>query len=347
MIEYSPLSRDFQACWERARSIVQAYRSEAPEGCDPKNTWVAIGVGVAGLAVSAGSTAYASSQAKKASAKNASAIGNLNTTPVLLDKPAQVDPLQVLQQLYGANKANLGNAAEQASAVNKYNFSKIQKYYNQIAPGFSQRQGELGSLVSSYAQGGIPADVQSSIQRATAQQGIQAGYGYGTQGAQQGGVANLTARNLGLTSLDLSKYGISAGMQFQSNAKALLPNMTGLQDFLLNPQQVLGINQSNVQSQNQFALQNNLMQNQQIADQNKLAYQASQNQLAQQLQSAQMVGQLGQSVGGAISGLGSGMGSSAPATGGWGGNYANTATGVAPTGYASFNGSTIPRAQLA
>ena len=311
-------------------------------------SWVAIGVTVAGAAVSAGSAAYSANKQKKAAQEASSATGKLNTTPVLLGDPAQVDPMAVLQQLYGANIANTAQAREQATTVNRFNFNQAQRFYNKIAPGFSARQGEMGSLIDQYAKGGIPTDVQSSIQRATAQQGIQAGYGYGTQGAQQGAAANLTARNLGLTSLDLSKYGIQAGMQFQGQAKALLPNMTGLQDFLLNPQQVLGISQNNATAQNQFALQNNQLQNQQIADQNKLAYQQSQNQYAQQLAQAQMIGQIGQSVGGAISGLGTGAGTgSLGATGGWGGNYANTAVGTAPTGYASYNGTTIPRAQLA
>lgn len=67
--------KQFQACMDLARLIVEHYRSEAPEGFDPKNTWVAIGVGVAGAAVSAGTSAYGASQSKKANQQMLGSIG--------------------------------------------------------------------------------------------------------------------------------------------------------------------------------------------------------------------------------------------------------------------------------
>lgn len=42
----------FQLCLEQARKIVASYRHEAPQGCDPQNTWVAVGTTVVGGAVS-------------------------------------------------------------------------------------------------------------------------------------------------------------------------------------------------------------------------------------------------------------------------------------------------------
>jgi hypothetical protein len=135
-------------------------------------SWVAIGVTVAGAAVSAGSAAYSANKQKKAAQQASAATGKLNTTPVLLGDPAQVDPLQVLQQLYSANIGGVEHAREQATTVNRFNYNQAQKFYNKIAPGFSARQAETGSLIDQYSRGQIPADVQSSIQRATAQQGI-------------------------------------------------------------------------------------------------------------------------------------------------------------------------------
>lgn len=62
----------FQLCQEQARRIVASYRAEAPDGCDPINTWVA----VAGTVVSVGVGAYQASQQKKAAAKQQQQMGS-------------------------------------------------------------------------------------------------------------------------------------------------------------------------------------------------------------------------------------------------------------------------------
>lgn len=293
----------FQKCWEEAKRIVGSYRAEAPEGFDPQNTWVALGTVAVGAAVSAGGAAYQANKSKKA-AQQAGSV-KYNTTPVQLGDPAQVDPYQVLQQTYFANGLNLQQGRQQAQAVNNFNYGQANKFYNKIQPYFNELQGQIGQNALSYARGELPGDVQDQITRAAAQRGIQSGYGFGSQGFKAGAGANLNLRNLGLTSLDLSKYGTQLGMQVNQNAKALLPNLTGLQDFWLNPQQVLGINQQNVAAQNQFQLANNQLLNGAIGSSNQQLYNQSQARYAGELQNAQAVGQTAQSVGGLLSGLGS------------------------------------------
>ena len=291
------------------------------------------------MAVSAAGTAYQSNQSSKAAKKAGQT--KYNTTPQLLGDPAQVDPSNVLLQTYMANGQNYVGAKEQAKAINQFNYGQANKYYNQIQPYFNELQAQIGQNALSYAQGNLPSDVQDNITRMTAQRGIQAGIGYGSQGARNGAFANLNARNLGLSSLDLSKYGTQLGMQVNQNAKALLPNLSGLQDFFLNPSQVAGIQQNNASAQNQFALQNNQLLNAQIAAQNQQLYNQTQGQYANSLQQAQAVGQTAQQVGGLISSLGS-SGALTGSAQGWGGDYSPTGTG-----YASYRGSTIPKAQLA
>jgi hypothetical protein len=298
----------WEQCQRQAAEIVSRYRSEAPEGCDPQNTWVAIGVGVAGVAVSAGSAAYAQNKSKKAAEKAGQT--QYNTTPELLDDPSKVDPYQVLQQLAGANFTNMGYGKDQARSVNQFNYNQANKYLNKIQPQFSALQNQVGNNALSFSRGELPGDVQSQITRNAAQQGIQGGFGFGSQGAQGGALGNLNLRNLGLTSLDLSKYGTNLGMQVNQNAKALLPNMQGLQDYLLTPSQSLGIQQFNAGAQNQFDLANNQLLNGAIGSQNQQLANQAQSQYAQQLAQAQLIGQTGQQIGGAISGLGTGLGSS-------------------------------------
>lgn len=304
----------------------------------------------AGTAIAAGGAAYSANKQADAAEEAASAMGPENlryATPQLLGDPAQLNPIDILSQLYEANIGNEQQGRDQARKINKFNFKEIQKYYEKVQPYFSQLQSQVGSNAASFARGELPADVQSQITRMSAQQGIQGGFGFGSQGASAGAMGNINLRNLGLNSLELSKFGTNLGMQVNQNARSLLPNMVGLQDFFLNPSQVIGIGQFNAGAQNQFALQNNRTQNE-FELLNAGAYnQANQNQIQQQyagnLMNAQAVGNATQAIGGAISGFGGGLGTGGTNTStGWGGNYAPTGTG-----YASYNGMTIPKAQLA
>lgn len=303
----------FQKCMETARRIVQAYRDEAPEGCDPQNSMMVIGI--AGVAVSAGGAIYSAQQQKKAAKKAAGAMGGMETEMQQLGDPAQIDPMAVLSQLYNVNSLNTPGARQQAASANKFNINQALKAYNRMLPGFSQLQAQIGANANSFARGELPADVQSSITRAAAQRGIQGGFGFGSQGASGGALGNLNLRNLGLTSLDLSKYGTQLGMQASLNAKALSPTLATQQDYLLTPGQMLGIEQFNVGARNQFALANNGLANQSMENRNQLLYNQAQQQYAGDLMQAQMVAQGAQAVGGAMTGFASqNYGGTAPVT---------------------------------
>jgi hypothetical protein len=61
----------FQLCSDAAAKIVAAYRAEAPEGCDPQNSYVAL----AGVVVAGGTALYQSNQQKKQGEAAMSAMG--------------------------------------------------------------------------------------------------------------------------------------------------------------------------------------------------------------------------------------------------------------------------------
>ena len=292
-------------------------------------SWLALGTVAVGAAVSAGGAAYSSSQAKKA-AKTAAGGKPGTFTPELLDDPAQIDPMTVLQTLYSANGAGMAGAVDTTKRVNSANYKQAMKFLNKIQPQAQNIQNQIGNNALSYAKGELPSDVQGNITRMAAERGIQGGFGFGSQGASGGSLGNLNLRNLGLTSLDLSKYGTQLGMQVNAAGKALLPQQSMVQDWLMNPAQALGIAQFNTGAQNQFALQNNQTTNNALAAnvgaQNLYNQNVAQANATAQMMQGQAVAQAASSIGGGISSFGTSMGSGATAQqpGSFGGTYMGT-----------------------
>jgi len=90
-----------------------------------------------------------------------------------------------------------------APNLNQFNMQQLQKLLGQALPGYQQMMTTATGNTQSLLQGIIPADVQNQIQRTTAQQAMAGGF------AGSGAAASLTARDLGLTSLQLQQTGQS------------------------------------------------------------------------------------------------------------------------------------------
>jgi len=190
------------------------------------------------------------------------------------------------------------NAKTLTSKLNQFDYRQATKFLKLIQPSFGGIQQQVGENALSFAKGELPADVVSSITRAAAQQGQQSGIAAGGGGGAPGMLRNLNLRNLGLTSLDLSKYGTQIGMQVNQSAKSLLPNLGSVRDWLLSLPQQAQITQYNNQLVNQAGMYNTGLANQ--------AQQANAQGILQAgLTDAATTAGIGQTIGGAISGTGS------------------------------------------
>jgi hypothetical protein len=92
---------------------------------------------------------------------------------------------------------------QQAPALNQFNMSQLQGLLGQALPGYQQMIGTAAGNTQALLSGQIPSDVQSQIQRTTAESAIAGGF------AGSGAARSLTARDLGLTSLQLQQTGQS------------------------------------------------------------------------------------------------------------------------------------------
>jgi len=218
-----------------------------------------------------------------------STLGNLMKKKVNAPGYTPISTAEEIQKATQANLGVLGQAEQLAEKVNVGAQERLLQSLKSAIPGYEQMVGKTAENIQANLAGQIPEDVQRAIQRSTAARAVSGGFA----GSQFG--RNLTARDLGLTSLQLMNQGVQQSNQFLANARQ---NLTAPQfdvsNMFVSPAQQL-----------------------QVTAQNKAnMYQAE--WLQRQLSAAQSwetivgqgVNQFGQSLGsmGSLGGMGGGMG---------------------------------------
>lgn len=269
---------------------------------------------IAAGVIAAGSAAYAGYSANQASKK---AAGQM------MDSVQTLEPIQPTYQLTGLNRPqtvdwrvavndalnyNINHQARQqqlASQTNLFNTRQAQRQYRTFQPHFDSLQRQLGENALSFSQGELPADVVASLGRSAASRGLNSGFGLGARGGGNGtAIGNSLLRGLGLTSLDLSKFGSQLAMQAGLQAKQLSPALFDPTSLMVTPQQAVGYEMQNANTMNEAARYWNQLQNQalmsNVSAQNTANQNAINTQLAGSLAQSQAIGQAGSSLAGGI-----------------------------------------------
>ncbi len=191
----------FQECLAAARQIVAAYRATMPVGVDPQCI-----------------------------------IGSI-ISPLLETKPKvpqfeAIDPKAVQSKAIADNLANFGAATELAGKTNQFNQQQLLSMLRAAIPNYDQIMSQGSGRVLSFLGGEIPGDVSSMVKRHAAEKGVAGGYG------GSGMARNLAARDLGLTSLDITSKGLQAANQWLSNNRTLAP-ITDASSMFFSPEQQL------------------------------------------------------------------------------------------------------------
>lgn len=111
-----------------------------------------------------------------------------------------------------------------------------------ISPEVQALMSQAGKVTSSLLSGAISPDVQAQIERISAEQAIKGGLGMSSQAAR-----NLTARDFGLTSMDLQQKGIEAARSLGD----FDTNLTSLRLDFLTKMRGLDIDETKLRQQNQ------------------------------------------------------------------------------------------------
>jgi len=145
-------------------------------------------------------------------------------------KPIDLDAEQ--KAAIAGNTKNFDASAELTTRTNTYNQSELRRMLRVAIPGYDAIVGKQGELVSSMLAGELPKDVVGQIQRNSAERAGAGGYGGSGMGR------NLEARDLGLTSLQLTQQGLGAAERWLAGTKALaVPGQFDVSAMFLSPAQ--------------------------------------------------------------------------------------------------------------
>ena len=143
-----------------------------------------------------------------------SALGSLITPKLNLPAFTPINVGQEQTKAIANNQSALGAAENLGTSVNAYNQAALTQQLQSLIPGLSTINQNVSSALTAETAGQLPPDVVAQIGRSGAASALQGGYG----GSQRQG--NLTARDLGLNSLQLQQQGMDAASRWIANAKA-------------------------------------------------------------------------------------------------------------------------------
>lgn len=143
-------------------------------------------------------------------------------------KPINIESEQT--KAVAANAATLPASEALASRVNTFNQSEYQRMLESALPGYANIQSRISKNIQSQLAGEIPEDVSMAVQRNAASQSFYGGF------SGSGMAKNLTARDLGLTSLSLTQQGLDSAARWMSTAKAPQFDVTSM---FISPQERL------------------------------------------------------------------------------------------------------------
>jgi hypothetical protein len=121
-------------------------------------------------------------------------LGNIANTPF-------INPADSQKSALTGDLANLGQSKDLVGQENQFSADQLHSLLNSSIPGFDKLQSTRSANAQSLLSGQIPPDVAAAIQRSDAAKSLTGGY------AGSGAARDLTARDFGLTSLDLMNQG--------------------------------------------------------------------------------------------------------------------------------------------
>lgn len=127
----------------------------------------------------------------------------------------RVDTAREQRESIRQNLAAIEPAAELSRKATEADQSTLESQLRRAIPGYDQLIRQASSNIGASLRGELSPEVTAQVQRSTAGRALQSGAGAGS-----GFGRALTARDLGLTSLNLQQQGLSQAMGFIQNQRS-------------------------------------------------------------------------------------------------------------------------------
>lgn len=115
------------------------------------------------------------------------------------------------------NTAALPGLTELAGRINTFNAGEIERMLEMSMPGYAKLRDKITGVNNQLLSGQIPEDVSMAVQRNSAVKSLYGGF------SGSGMAKNLTARDLGLTSLDLTQKGLDSASRWIAMSRGTTP----------------------------------------------------------------------------------------------------------------------------
>jgi hypothetical protein len=113
-----------------------------------------------------------------------------------------------------ANKAILPELEETASRVNTFNQAELERMLRMTIPDLDEINRNISGNIASMTRGELPTGVSDLVARKSAESAVAGGF------AGSGMHRNLEARDLGLTSLEMTQRGLSSAERWTASVRA-------------------------------------------------------------------------------------------------------------------------------
>lgn len=199
-------------CLAQSEKIVAAYRAEAPDGFDPKDTWVAVAVVAAGAVAGVASNVMQSQTQEDINKRNVSAQEQVNAEQIAFQKQLLGDqgtPVMLPWYTGGYESQTLFPAAQQIfgeTAPTAADIAQYRKIVGAEAPAFGGAQ-KTASDIFSGAMTNERLAAEAPVETARTQ----------VAGAQKEGILEALSARLDAIRADRARAGYTGGGTFQQN----------------------------------------------------------------------------------------------------------------------------------
>jgi len=148
---------------------------------------------------------------------------------------------QAIQQ----NIGSLESATELATKTTAAEQSQLEAQLRRAIPGYDQLISQAGKNIGANLRGEVSQDVQSQLQRSSAGRALSGGYGAGS-----GVGRNLSARDFGLTSMQIQNQGLAQAQNFIQQQRTFgMAQPFSISSMFITPGQRIGAMQQQNQQQ--------------------------------------------------------------------------------------------------